>query len=88
MKISSNLFGWREWYKLLNIEETFMPIAHTLSSIGGSTVIEYSDRSVGLYLDTAWTYVCGINPIDWIQNYPDRIWACDVQRSISYLKSC
>lgn len=39
------------------------------------SVIQYADHSVGLCVDTGWSYVSGCNPIEWVNTYPDRIYA-------------
>ncbi|UVI33208.1 sugar phosphate isomerase/epimerase family protein [Paenibacillus spongiae] len=37
------------------------------------SVIDYSSPEVGLCIDTGWAHVAGINPIDWIRKYPERV---------------
>ncbi|MFC5529682.1 sugar phosphate isomerase/epimerase family protein [Cohnella yongneupensis] len=37
--------------------------------------IEFADSSVGLCVDTGWAHVAGLNPLDWITRYDDRIFA-------------
>ena len=39
------------------------------------SVIQYAESQVGLCVDTAWAYVSGCNPIEWINKYPERIYA-------------
>lgn len=39
------------------------------------SVIEYSSPEVGLCIDTGWAHVAGFDPIEWIQKYPERIYA-------------
>ncbi|MDQ0972551.1 inosose dehydratase [Neobacillus niacini] len=39
------------------------------------SVIDYSDQSVGLCVDMGWAHVAGCNPIEWVNTYPERIFA-------------
>jgi inosose dehydratase len=39
------------------------------------SVIRYADHHVGLCIDTGWAHVSGCNPIDWVTDYPDRVFA-------------
>ncbi|MGG3468203.1 sugar phosphate isomerase/epimerase family protein [Neobacillus pocheonensis] len=39
------------------------------------SVVQYADPRVGLCVDTSWAYVSGCNPIEWVNAYPDRIYA-------------
>lgn len=39
------------------------------------SVIQYADPLVGLCIDTGWAHVAGCNPIEWVTDYPDRVFA-------------
>lgn len=39
------------------------------------SVVEYADTGVGLCVDTGWAFVSGCNPIEWVNTYPNRIYA-------------
>src|SRR5690606_36758603 len=37
--------------------------------------IEYSSKEVGLCIDTDWAHVAGMNPLQWIEKYPERVYS-------------
>ncbi|WP_309120673.1 sugar phosphate isomerase/epimerase [Paenibacillus sp.] len=39
------------------------------------TVAEYADAAVGLCVDTGWAHVAGCDPIEWVMQYPERVYA-------------
>jgi sugar phosphate isomerase/epimerase len=39
------------------------------------SVLEYADSSVGLCVDTGWAIAAGMDPIAWVRDYPERIYA-------------
>ena len=39
------------------------------------SVIEYSSKEVGLCIDTGWAHVAGMNPLEWIEKYPERVYS-------------
>lgn len=39
------------------------------------SVIEYSSSDVGLCIDTGWAYAAGFDPVDWVRQYTDRVYA-------------
>jgi len=38
-------------------------------------VVQYASSSVGLCVDTGWAHVAGCDPIEWVRQYPERIYA-------------
>ncbi|RAP77595.1 sugar phosphate isomerase/epimerase family protein [Paenibacillus montanisoli] len=38
-------------------------------------VIEYASKEVGLCVDTGWAHVAGLDPVEMLRIYPDRIYA-------------
>jgi sugar phosphate isomerase/epimerase len=39
------------------------------------SVIEYAAPDVGLCIDTGWAHAAGIDPLQWIRQYPGRVYA-------------
>ncbi|REE70568.1 2-keto-myo-inositol dehydratase [Paenibacillus taihuensis] len=39
------------------------------------SVIDYASAEVGLCVDTGWAHVAGMNPVDMLKAYPERIYA-------------
>ena len=46
------------------------------------SVVQYADSHVGLCVDTGWAHVAGCNSIEWVNTYPDRIYAFHFRNQI------
>jgi inosose dehydratase len=46
------------------------------------SVIDYASPEVGLCIDTGWAHVAGLDPIELIRKYPDRVYAFHLRNQI------
>ncbi|SDX13780.1 sugar phosphate isomerase/epimerase [Paenibacillus sp. CF384] len=50
-------------------------------------VIEYASQEVGLCVDTGWAHVAGLNPVELLRTYSDRIYAFHFRNQIGRIYS-
>ena len=60
---------------------------HTHAGNDLRSVVEYASPEVGLCIDTGWAFTAGYDPVEWIRQYPDRVFAFHLRNQMGQLPS-